>query len=112
MRFPKDRENPLEPTLTKIAERLSKDAGEQLDTHAVTLLWVKAKGGVAVTSSANPENIKGLARTAKLGVSLTREEVAEIDRIGSQYHFRYYVSGILRIYCVPTLTQVNSRTNI
>lgn len=92
LRFPKDRKNPLEPTLNKIAERLSEEAGEKLDTHTVTLLWVKAKGGVAVTSSANPENIKGLAKTAKVTVSLTPEEVAEIDNIGSQYHFRYYVS--------------------
>lgn len=105
LRFPKDRENPLEPTLTKIAERLSKDVGEKLDNHAVTLLWVKAKGGVAVTSSANPENIKGLAKTAKLQVSLTPEEVAEIDRIGSQYHFRYYVSGCLRVLGVLLLTR-------
>lgn len=77
--------------MQQIAQRLTKEAGEDVDTTAVDLLWVKAKGGVAVTSSANPANIKNLAKTGRLQVSLTQEEVAQIDKIATQYHFRYYV---------------------
>lgn len=77
--------------MQQIAQRLTKEAGEDVDTTAVDLLWVKAKGGVAVTSSANPANIKNLAKTGRLQVSLTQEEVVQIDNIATQYHFRYYV---------------------
>lgn len=79
--------------LDKAAERLSKETGEEVNERDVLLLWVKAKGGVAVTASGNPENIKKLAKTAYLKASLTKEEVAEIDSIGSQHHFRYYVGS-------------------
>ncbi|KAK9894212.1 conjugated polyketone reductase C1 [Cystobasidium minutum MCA 4210] len=103
LRFPKERKNPLEATLQKISERLTKEAGEEVNDHAVTLLWVKAKGGVAVTSSGNPENIKGLARISRLKVALTPEEVAEIDSIGSQYHFRYYNEHMSKNFPVPDL---------
>lgn len=112
LRFPKERKNPLEATLQKISERLTKEAGEEVNDHAVTLLWVKAKGGVAVTSSGNPENIKGLARISRLKVALTPEEVAEIDSIGSQYHFRYYVRSNSRL-CNMILTDkvISNRTS-
>jgi len=88
MRYPKD--SPLVPLFKRIAERLSKDAGEEVDFHNVGLFWCKAKGVVAVTASANPTRLAALGRLASADLNLTPEEVQEIDTVGKTHHFRYY----------------------
>lgn len=97
--------NPLQPTLEKIAKRLSESSGETLDENAVLLLWCKAKNVVAVTTTANEERVKGLAKLATLKEGLTKEEVKELDDIGKQYHFRFYVSSA--IFLSHDLTHAN-----
>lgn len=79
---------PLKPTLKKIAERLSSEAGSEVDVNAVLLLWCKAKKAVAITTSSNMDRVKGFAELAKSKLALTKEEVDEIDEIGKKYHYR------------------------
>lgn len=84
---------PLRPYLSQIAQRLHKESGKAVDDTSVLLLWTKAKGVVAVSASGNPENIKQIALAQTLP-DLTKEEVAEIDKIGESIHFRHYVSVV------------------
>lgn len=93
LRHPQAGGGPLAPVLQEIAKAVSQRAGTELDTNAVLLLWCKAHDVVAVTASANPDRIKGLAQLAKLDVNLTPDEVKQIDETGSKYHFRYYVGS-------------------
>lgn len=89
---------PLRPFLSQIAQRLHKESGKAVDDTSVLLLWTKAKGVVAVSASGNPENIKQIALAQTLP-DLTKEEVAEIDRIGASIHFRHYVSASFGNFC-------------
>ncbi|CAD6584590.1 MAG: hypothetical protein CYPHOPRED_002758, partial [Cyphobasidiales sp. Tagirdzhanova-0007] len=93
----------LKPILEKIATRISKSSGQKLDENVVLLLWCKAKNVVAVTASGDGERIKGLAHTAQLTESLTKEEVAEIDEIGLHYHFRHYTEHMSDSFPAPDL---------
>ena len=81
---------PLKPYLTKLAEQLSKESGQEIDEAGVLILWVVCKGEVCVTSSNKEERIKSMAATEKVR-DLTKEEIAEIDRLGNQVHFRHWV---------------------
>ncbi|KAL7005038.1 hypothetical protein EMMF5_005402 [Cystobasidiomycetes sp. EMM_F5] len=100
--------NPLQPTLEKIAKRLSESSGETLDENAVLLLWCKAKNVVAVTTTANEERVKGLAKLATLKEGLTKEEVKELDDIGKQYHFRFYYEHMSTDFPAPDLPKSNT----
>ena len=93
---------PLKPVLERIALRLTEKYGEKIDASVVLLLWTKAQGVVAVTTSANEERIKGLAEVYKSDWELEKDEVEEITKIGKTIHYRHYVSrmffgGIRRI---------------
>jgi len=81
----------LKPVLKRIAERLSKDSGKEVDESGVLLLWTMQKGAVALTSSSKEERIKKFADTETLP-ELTKEEIDEIDKAGRKVHFRGYVS--------------------
>jgi len=94
---------PLKPVLEKIAKRLSESTGEKMDENAVLLLWCKAKNVVAVTASGHADRIAGLAKIAKLKEGLTKEEVKEIDDIGSKYHFRHYTEHMTVDFPDPDL---------
>jgi diketogulonate reductase-like aldo/keto reductase len=83
---------PLKPVLTKIAQRLSKESGKDVDEAGVLLLWTIGHGVVALTSSTKPENLKKMVETEELR-DLTQEEMDEIDEIGRSIHFRAYVSA-------------------
>jgi len=93
---------PLRPFLSQIAQRLHKESGKAVDDTSVLLLWTKAKGVVAVSASGNPENIKQIALAQTLP-DLTKEEVAEIDRIGASIHFRHYTEHMETDFPVPSL---------
>lgn len=82
---------PLKPLLTRIAQRLSKDTGKEVDEAGVLLLWTMGHGVVALTSTTRPENLQKMAETEALP-DLTAEEMEEIDAIGKTIHFRAYVS--------------------
>lgn len=81
---------PLKPVLERIAQRISKDSGQKLDSTTVLLLWTLQKGVVAVTTSKNEQRIKGLADVEHLP-DLTAEEMEEIEKIGRSHHYRYYI---------------------
>lgn len=91
LRHPSKKGGPIGPLLKKAAERLSREnGGVEVDAAMVCLLWCRAKGAIAVSASANPQNIEKLARTQTLP-DLTADEVDEIERTGRKVHFRAYV---------------------
>ena len=82
---------PLKPILSKIAQRLSKESGKDVDEAGVLLLWTIGHGVVALTSSTKPKNLEKMVETEELR-DLTQEEMDEIDETGKSVHFRAYVS--------------------
>jgi diketogulonate reductase-like aldo/keto reductase len=82
---------PLKPVLTKIAQRLSKETGKDVDEIAVLLLWTMGMNVVALSSSLRDERIKAIAATESLP-DLTKEDMEEIESAGRKVHFRHYVS--------------------
>ncbi|BGP40924.1 hypothetical protein JCM10450v2_004928 [Rhodotorula kratochvilovae] len=80
---------PIKPVLERIATRLSKETGKEVDATLALLLWTRAKGVVAVTTSSKEERIKKLALTQELP-DLAKEEVDEIEQLGRKIHFRAY----------------------
>ena len=84
----------MKPILNRIALRLTKKYGEDIDAAAVLLLWLKAKQVVAVTASGNPGRIKTLATIFQSSWELDPQEVEEITTIGKTIHFRFYVSSL------------------
>ena len=82
---------PLKPILERIAVRLSKETGRDVDAAAVLLLWTRAKGVIAVTASGNAGRIQKLADSQQLP-ELDIDEVEEIERVGRTIYFRAYVS--------------------
>jgi len=52
-------------------------------------LWLLAKDSLVVTTSAKAIRIRESLEVADLP-ALTAGEVAAIDRVGSQHHFRYF----------------------
>lgn len=73
----------LKPVLERIAKRLD------VDPATVLLLWVRAKGAIAVSSSGNEGRIRQLAETARMTTDvLTAEDVREIDEAGRKTHYR------------------------
>ena len=93
---------PLKPLLGKIAHRLSSVTGREVDQTAVLLLWCKAKNVIAVTASANSDNIKKLGVTQELP-DLTPEEVKEIEEVGRKIHFRAYPEHMCVDFPAPDL---------
>ncbi|KAK4054128.1 hypothetical protein OIV83_001153 [Microbotryomycetes sp. JL201] len=93
---------PLKPLLAKIAHRLSSITGRDVDQAAVLLLWCKAKGVIAVTASANPDNIKKLAALQGLP-DLEQSEVDEIEAVGRKIHFRAYDEHMCIDFPAPNL---------
>jgi diketogulonate reductase-like aldo/keto reductase len=80
---------PIKPILERIAQRLSKETGKDVDAAAALLLWTRAKGVVAVTASGNEGRIAKLAQTQELP-DLSKEEVEEIEQAGRKVYFRAY----------------------
>ncbi|WVQ70961.1 hypothetical protein IAR50_000486 [Cryptococcus sp. DSM 104548] len=97
---------PLKPVLERIAQRLSKDTGRELDSTVVLLLWTIQSGVVAITTSKNEERIKGFALFDELP-DLTAEEVKEITDVGKTHHFRYYSEHMTEDFPDPDLPTVD-----
>jgi len=85
---------PLKPVLERIAGRISKVVGKELDASIVLLLWTRAQGVVVVTSSGNPDRIKALGEIATLPDLLEKDEIEEITRVGKTIHYRFYVCAM------------------
>ncbi|KAI5476567.1 conjugated polyketone reductase C1 [Pseudohyphozyma bogoriensis] len=80
---------PIKPILERIAEKLSKETGKDVDATSVLLLWTRAMGVVAVTASGKEGNIKKLAQVQYLP-DLSKAEVDEISEAGKKVHYRFY----------------------
>ena len=95
---------PLKPVLTKIAERLSRDSGKELDETAALLLWTIQKGVSPVTTSTKKERLAQIISVDSLP-SLTDEEFAEIERVGRKVHFRAYKEHMTENFPAPNLPE-------
>ncbi|KAF9463997.1 conjugated polyketone reductase C1 [Collybia nuda] len=94
---------PLKPILERIAARLTKSTGKDVDTATVLLLWTRAQGVVAVSASGNADRIRGLAEVAKLPDLLEQGEIDEITRVGKTVHFRHYTEHMEVDFPLPNL---------
>ena len=94
---------PLKPVLHRIAARVSKALGKEVDANVVLLLWTRSQKVVAVTTSANDDRIKTLGEIETLPNLLTPEEIEEISDIGKTVHFRFYVSRLQSRFRPPFL---------
>ncbi|WWC66606.1 uncharacterized protein I206_100509 [Kwoniella pini CBS 10737] len=95
---------PLKAVLEKIAQRLSKDTGKDIDIATVLTLWTIQKGVVAVTSSRNPDNLKKFKDIDELP-DLKPEEVKEIEQVGRKIHFRHYKGHMSKDFPNPDLPE-------
>ncbi|GJN91261.1 hypothetical protein Rhopal_004280-T1 [Rhodotorula paludigena] len=93
---------PIKPVLERIAQRLSKETGEEVDAAMALLLWTRSKGVVAVTASGNNGRIAKLALTQQLP-ELTKDEVEEIEALGRKVHFRAYDEHMCIDFPAPNL---------
>lgn len=89
----------LKPVLDRIA------AAHDIEPAAVLLLWVRAKGAVAVSSSGSADRIKKLAETARLPATLTAADVSDIDAAGSKTHYRFYAPHLTIDFPAPDLPE-------
>jgi diketogulonate reductase-like aldo/keto reductase len=74
--------------LQKIAQRLSKEVGWEVDEATVLLQWTIQWGAVAVTTSSRKENIDKMVKSAEL--KLSKEDMEEIETVGKSIHYRAY----------------------
>ncbi|KAG6906537.1 hypothetical protein DXG01_013415 [Tephrocybe rancida] len=94
---------PLRPVLEKIAERLTASTGKKVELATVLLLWTRAQGVVAVTTSGNEKRIKALAEVSNLPDLLEQSEIEEITRVGRTIHFRHYTEHMENNFPLPNL---------
>ncbi|TIB64435.1 hypothetical protein E3P78_01211 [Wallemia ichthyophaga] len=57
--------------------------------HAVLYNWLRKHGVLVVTTSSKKERLEEMHWLAR---EISHEDSAELDRVGSQYHHRYYMS--------------------
>lgn len=98
---------PLKPVLEKIAKRISKDTGKEVDSAVVLLQWTIQMGVVAVTTSGNPNNVRKMAQGETFGKEgdLTKAEMDEIEEAGRKVHFRGYKEHMTKEFPEPDLPQ-------
>ncbi|WVW82276.1 hypothetical protein I302_104282 [Kwoniella bestiolae CBS 10118] len=96
---------PIKPILERIAQRLSKETGTEVDTAAVLLLWTIGKGVVAVTTSTKEHNIKKIVQVDTALPDLTKEEIEEIEAAGRKVHFRNYKEHMSKDFPAPNLPE-------
>ncbi|KZP01241.1 Aldo/keto reductase [Calocera viscosa TUFC12733] len=73
---------PVTPLLQSLAKKYGKTETQ------VLMGWLRAKGGVAVTTTSKEERLREYL--GAFDVALTPEEVAEIDQAGAGLHFRHF----------------------
>ncbi|KIY66709.1 Aldo/keto reductase [Cylindrobasidium torrendii FP15055 ss-10] len=97
----------LKPVLERIAKRITQDnpdLGVNIEASTILLLWTRAQGVVAVTTSGKAERIEELAKVSRLQDHLLKkEEIQEITDIGKKYHFRAYPEHMENEFPVPNL---------
>ncbi|WRT64123.1 uncharacterized protein IL334_001052 [Kwoniella shivajii] len=95
---------PIKPILERIAGRLSKETGKEVDAQSVLLLWTIQKGVVAVTTSTKVKNIEKIVQVDTLP-DLTQEEIKEIEETGRKVHFRNYKEHMEKDFATPNLPE-------
>ena len=95
---------PAKPILEKIAARLSKETGKDVDSQQALLLWSRAKKIMPVTGSHTPERMQRQAAVQQLP-DITAEEVAEVDKAGLQVLYRKYPEHYKHDYPAPDLPE-------
>ncbi|WRT63947.1 uncharacterized protein IL334_000874 [Kwoniella shivajii] len=95
---------PIKPILERVAARLSKETGKDIDVATALLLWCLQKNVVAVTSSKNPVNLRKQVEAESLP-PLMDEEVKEIDEAGKKVHFRHYTMHMTKDFSNPDLPE-------
>ncbi|BGP00321.1 Conjugated polyketone reductase C1 [Rhodotorula toruloides ATCC 204091] len=93
---------PIKPLLEKVAARLSKESGKDVDAAMALILWQRSKGVVVVTASGNAERIEKLSLTQELP-DLTKEDVDEIESVGRKIHYRAYDEHMCVDFPAPDL---------
>ncbi|WWC58753.1 uncharacterized protein I303_101297 [Kwoniella dejecticola CBS 10117] len=93
---------PIKPILERIAARLTKELGKDVDAASVLLLWTINKGIVTVTTSTNPKNIEKIVSIEGLP-DLSPEEVKEIEETGRKIYFRHYKEHMTKDFPEPDL---------
>ncbi|KAF8953645.1 NADP-dependent oxidoreductase domain-containing protein [Flammula alnicola] len=82
-------------TGVRIAARISKVVGKELDSNTVLLLWTRAQGVVVVTTT--------LGEIATLPNLLELDEIDEITRVGKTIHYRNYTEHMEKDFALPNL---------
>ncbi|KAI0046154.1 Aldo/keto reductase [Auriscalpium vulgare] len=82
---------PVDPVLTRVAQRLSETGSQQYNEGHVLLLWQREKGIVVVTTTAKESRLADYIAVAN-APPLTQEEIAAIDEAGSQWHRRHFTA--------------------
>ncbi|WWC86218.1 uncharacterized protein L201_001091 [Kwoniella dendrophila CBS 6074] len=95
---------PIKPILERIAQRLSKETGKNVDAASVLLLWTVNKGVVAVTTSTKLPNIEKIVQIEDLP-DLSKEEIKEIEDAGRKVHFRHYDEHMTKDFPNPNLPE-------
>jgi len=93
---------PLKPVLTRIAEKLSKQSGKDIDEGVVLILWNRDKGIIPITTSAKEENIKKAAVAIDFP-KLSEEDMKEIEEAGRKIHWRAQDEHMTKDFPVPDL---------
>lgn len=94
---------PLKPVLEKIAQRLTKELGWEVDAATVLLQWTVQWGAVAVTTSSRKENIEKMVKSE--AIKLTKEDMQEIEQVGRTIHFRSYSEHMSEDFPAPELPE-------
>ena len=87
---------PLKPVLKRIAERLSKEHGTEIDEAVVLYLWTRDQGVVPITTSSREANIAKAALALTLP-PLSKEDADEIETTGRKIHWRASVSAMVAV---------------
>ncbi|WWC66240.1 uncharacterized protein I206_100141 [Kwoniella pini CBS 10737] len=93
---------PIKPILERIANKLTKETGKQIDSASVLLLWTINKGVVAVTTSTKPKNLEKIVSIEDLP-DLSKEEIDEIEQAGRKVYFRHYDEHMTEDFPEPDL---------
>lgn len=83
------------PYLEAIATRLN------IDQASVMMLYTKAKGVIAVGSSADEKHLKELVALDAPEMKLTEQEVEELEQVGKTVYFRAYDEHMTEDFPTP-----------
>ncbi|KAF5373653.1 hypothetical protein D9758_000690 [Tetrapyrgos nigripes] len=84
---------PVDPVITAIAERLSKETGTVVNSGQVLSKWLLQKGIIVITTSSKVSRIQEALAVSSLP-DLTVEEIKSIENEGSKLHKRIFMKHV------------------